>query len=232
MSIVLQNIAFLSGAEAVAVSGPVRRAAGNRQSDASDVLCVDHRDSTRVDGCSQHCFEKDHARPGHAGCCPQQGHRLAFGGERAANDLDYLRHGLRARRGGRHADWPDQLLQVLMGIGVLVKAFAAAVVGGFGSLPGAILGGLLVGVVESIGPGSVQPRARRARQGQCCRLQRYLQGRLRLCAADHCHAGETLRHSRCGDEGEGVSRTDATAGGSVIWSRGIPGCATWAPAPE
>jgi branched-chain amino acid transport system permease protein len=29
-----------------------------------------------------------------------------------------------------------------------IKAFAAAIVGGFGSLPGAILGGLLVGVVE------------------------------------------------------------------------------------
>ena len=47
---------------------------------------------------------------------------------------------------------PINYPQVLMGTGVLVKAFAAAVVGGFGSLPGAILGGLLVGVVESIGP--------------------------------------------------------------------------------
>ena len=29
-----------------------------------------------------------------------------------------------------------------------IKAFAAAIVGGFGSLPGAIIGGLIVGVVE------------------------------------------------------------------------------------
>ena len=29
-----------------------------------------------------------------------------------------------------------------------IKAFAAAIVGGFGSLPGAIVGGLLVGIVE------------------------------------------------------------------------------------
>ena len=29
-----------------------------------------------------------------------------------------------------------------------VKAFAAAIVGGFGSLPGAIIGGLVVGVAE------------------------------------------------------------------------------------
>jgi len=40
-----------------------------------------------------------------------------------------------------------------MGIGILIKAFAAAVVGGFGNLPGAVLGGLLVGVVESLGAG-------------------------------------------------------------------------------
>src|SRR3990170_199648 len=50
---------------------------------------------------------------------------------------------------------PINYVQVLMGIGVLVKAFAAAVVGGFGSLPGAVLGGLLVGVVESLGAGYV-----------------------------------------------------------------------------
>ncbi|WP_316013918.1 branched-chain amino acid ABC transporter permease [Roseobacter sp. HKCCA0434] len=31
-----------------------------------------------------------------------------------------------------------------------IKAFAAAVIGGFGSLPGALLGGLLIGVVEQV----------------------------------------------------------------------------------
>jgi branched-chain amino acid transport system permease protein len=31
-----------------------------------------------------------------------------------------------------------------------LKAFPAAVVGGFGSLPGAIVGGLIIGVVESM----------------------------------------------------------------------------------
>jgi branched-chain amino acid transport system permease protein len=50
---------------------------------------------------------------------------------------------------------PINYVQVQMGIGVLIKAFAAAVVGGFGSLPGAVLGGLLVGVVESLGAGYV-----------------------------------------------------------------------------
>ncbi len=46
---------------------------------------------------------------------------------------------------------PINYVQVQMGIGILIKAFAAAVVGGFGSLPGAVLGGVLVGVVESLG---------------------------------------------------------------------------------
>lgn len=48
---------------------------------------------------------------------------------------------------------PINYVQVLMGLSIMVKAFAAAVIGGFGSLPGAVLGGLLVGVVESLGAG-------------------------------------------------------------------------------
>src|SRR5262245_935122 len=50
---------------------------------------------------------------------------------------------------------PINYVQVQMGVAVLIKAFAAAGVGGFGSLPGAIVGGLLVGVVESLGAGLV-----------------------------------------------------------------------------
>ena len=39
-------------------------------------------------------------------------------------------------------------------IGLLgIKAFAAAVIGGFGSLPGALLGGIIVGLIE----GSIEP---------------------------------------------------------------------------
>ena len=50
---------------------------------------------------------------------------------------------------------PVNYVSVQMGVGVLMKAFAAAVVGGFGSLPGAVLGGLLVGVAESLGAGFI-----------------------------------------------------------------------------
>jgi branched-chain amino acid transport system permease protein len=48
---------------------------------------------------------------------------------------------------------PINYVEVSMGTGILIKAFAAAVVGGFGNLPGAVVGGLLVGIVESLGAG-------------------------------------------------------------------------------
>ena len=44
-----------------------------------------------------------------------------------------------------------QAIDTLMSSSVGMKTFAAAVLGGVGSLPGAMVGGLLVGVAESIG---------------------------------------------------------------------------------
>jgi branched-chain amino acid transport system permease protein len=43
----------------------------------------------------------------------------------------------------------------LMGFGAGLKAFTAAVVGGIGSIPGAMLGGLLIGVAESMATGYI-----------------------------------------------------------------------------
>ena len=38
-----------------------------------------------------------------------------------------------------------------MGAGIGNKAFAAAILGGIGNIPGAMLGGIVIGVVESLG---------------------------------------------------------------------------------
>ena len=52
---------------------------------------------------------------------------------------------------------PMKSVQVEMCYLMLMKAFAAAVVGGFGSLPGALLGGILVGIFENLGAAYISP---------------------------------------------------------------------------
>ncbi len=47
----------------------------------------------------------------------------------------------------------------LMGLMTGLKAFVAAVIGGIGSIPGAVLGGLLMGVIESLLSGVILPPA-------------------------------------------------------------------------
>jgi branched-chain amino acid transport system permease protein len=42
-------------------------------------------------------------------------------------------------------------VDVTMGDSLALKAFAAAIIGGFGSIPGAICGGILVGLAEIFG---------------------------------------------------------------------------------
>jgi branched-chain amino acid transport system permease protein len=86
-------------------------------------------------------------RPARLRAGPQDGR--AARRRRRPHHLDHLRHGRRARRRRRHA------LPVYYGVVNFsdgftpgVKAFTAAVLGGIGSLPGAVLGGLLIGLIE------------------------------------------------------------------------------------
>ena len=43
---------------------------------------------------------------------------------------------------------PVTLIDINMGLSVALKAFAAAVLGGFGSIPGALVGGIIIGLIE------------------------------------------------------------------------------------
>ena len=43
---------------------------------------------------------------------------------------------------------PVTLIDINMGLAVALKAFAAAVLGGFGSIPGALVGGITIGLIE------------------------------------------------------------------------------------
>jgi branched-chain amino acid transport system permease protein len=42
-----------------------------------------------------------------------------------------------------------------MGGAVLIKAFCATIIGGFGSVPGAVVGGVFLGIVEILAAGYV-----------------------------------------------------------------------------
>ena len=60
-----------------------------------------------------------------------------------------------------------------------LKAFTAAVFGGIGNLAGAMVGGVLLGVIEALGSGYIGDAHRRGAG------QPVLPGHLRLCRADH-----------------------------------------------
>jgi branched-chain amino acid transport system permease protein len=51
----------------------------------------------------------------------------------------------------------DTNLQPTMGFIITVKAFAAVVLGGLGSIPGAIVGGFLIGIAENVGVWFIPP---------------------------------------------------------------------------
>jgi branched-chain amino acid transport system permease protein len=50
---------------------------------------------------------------------------------------------------------PISLMEYDRGVSLAIKGFGAAILGGLGSFPGAILGGLIMGVIESFGAGLI-----------------------------------------------------------------------------
>jgi branched-chain amino acid transport system permease protein len=50
---------------------------------------------------------------------------------------------------------PISTLYIEMGGKVMIKGFAACILGGFGNLPGALLGGILMGIIETLFGGYV-----------------------------------------------------------------------------
>lgn len=76
---------------------------------------------------------------------------------------------------------PIALIDVGMGL-IGIKAFAAAVLGGFGSIPGAVVGGLIIGVIEQLsaiymGPGFKDVAAQVVLLGVLCVWPQGLFGR-------------------------------------------------------
>ena len=69
----------------------------------------------------------------------------------AGHDPADFRVQLRTWKHRRHSRGPILFVSTGMAGMIALKAFAANIIGGYGSIPGAILGGLALGIVETLG---------------------------------------------------------------------------------
>ena len=159
VGIVLEAVAILiwgSTGRGGALPGP-DRAAGPRRRPHPAVRPAGHRGHRgghgRADAVpAAHQAGRRHAGGRHG---PRGGHRGRH--PRGPQQRDRVRH--RRRRWPR---WPAALVGPMlyvsptMGDSLGIKGFAAAILGGFGSIPGAIVGGLGIGVIDSFAAQSFQ----------------------------------------------------------------------------
>ncbi len=158
VSIILQHLALLVWSRnnlafpqiLTTVSYPHRRRHDHQRADR------DHADVAGDDGRPRPARVPHAARHRDARNRAERAGRGPDGHRHQPHDLRHLRDRRGAGR-GRRRDGRQLLRDCALQMGALLglKAFSAAVLGGIGNLPGAMLGGILLGVVEALGAGYI-----------------------------------------------------------------------------
>ena len=152
----------------------------------------------------------------------------------------HVRHRRRHGRCGRRAVRPDRSARSSSRWACVpgIKAFTAAVLGGIGNVPGAMLGGLFLGLIEAIGPTlfltgfGVPSRdpARRTSSRSRCSCSSSSSGRRASSVSASRGAGREHRRTGAGRAGLVARRRLAAAGpccNGASWAASSPSTCAW-----